>query len=198
MSKVYEFVFLSIRRLRILLWYTFTKFLFKRIEFGSYIYNATSINGFKYITIGRGSGVSSGAWILVDNSLNENVSLTIGNNNYIGRFLHLVCFNKIIVGNDVLIADKVYISDNVHNYQDVSKPIKEQGISIRGAVEIGDGAWIGENVSIIGAKIGKGSVISANAVVLSDIPDFCVAGGIPAKIIKKYNFETASWERIDQ
>ncbi|BCK32707.1 Putative acetyltransferase [Vibrio cholerae] len=195
---MYESTVVFIRRLRILSWFLFVKWFFKKISFGSYIYKPTSLSGLRFVSIGRKTGISDGAWIMVDNSISQNVAVTIGDNNYIGRYLHLICFNKVFIGNNVLIADKVYISDNIHNYQDVSKPIKEQGISIRGAVEIGDGAWIGENVSIIGAKIGKGSVISANAVVLSDIPDFCVAGGIPAKIIKKYNFETASWERIDQ
>ena len=59
-------------------------------------------------------------------------------------------------------------------------------------VEIGDGTWIGENVCIIGASIGKQCVIGANSVVLKDIPDYCVAVGLPAKVIKKYNFEASS------
>ncbi|MDX7821960.1 acyltransferase [Aeromonas caviae] len=195
---MYESTVVFIRRLRILIWFLFVKWSFKKISFGSYIYKPTSLSGLRFVSIGRKTGISVGAWIMADNSLSKNVAVNIGDNNYIGRYLHLICFNRVVIGNNVLIADKVYISDNVHNYQNVSKPIKEQGISIRGAVEIGDGAWVGENVSIIGARIGKGAVISANAVVLSDIPDFCVAGGIPAKIIKKYNFETASWERIGQ
>ena len=63
-------------------------------------------------------------------------------------------------------------------------------------VTIGEDSWIGENVCICGASIGKHCVIGANSVVTKDIPDYCVAAGIPAKVIKKYNFEKNSWDRI--
>jgi acetyltransferase-like isoleucine patch superfamily enzyme len=56
------------------------------------------------------------------------------------------------------------------------------------------GAWLGENVCVIGASIGKNSVIGANSVVTKNIPDYCVAVGSPAKVIKKYNVEKQIWE----
>ena len=63
-------------------------------------------------------------------------------------------------------------------------------------MEIGDGSWLGTHVVIAGnVKIGKHCVIGANSVVTKDIPDYCVAAGIPAKIIKKYNFDTCTWDR---
>ena len=63
-------------------------------------------------------------------------------------------------------------------------------------MEIGDGSWLGTHVVIAGnVKIGKHCVIGANSVVTKDIPDYCVAVGIPAKIIKKYNFDTCTWDR---
>ena len=65
-----------------------------------------------------------------------------------------------------------------------------------GKVRIGSGSWIGENACILGVIIGKQCVIGANSVVTKDIPDYSVAVGIPAKVIKKYNFETQQWERV--
>ena len=44
--------------------------------------------------------------------------------------------------------------------------------------------------------IGKHCVIGANSVVTKNIPDYCVAAGVPARIIKKYNFTTETWEKI--
>ena len=44
------------------------------------------------------------------------------------------------------------------------------------------GAWLGENVCVIGAKIGKQSIIAANSVV-TDIPDYCIAAGSPARLL---------------
>ena len=54
-----------------------------------------------------------------------------------------------------------------------------------GPVIIEDGVWIGDKVTILpNVRIGKNAVIGANSVVTKDIPENCVAGGIPAKIIK--------------
>jgi len=50
---------------------------------------------------------------------------------------------------------------------------------------------------IAGARhIGHNCVIGANSVVTSDIPDYCVAVGIPAKVIKKYDFKKKSWIKV--
>ena len=94
-------------------------------------------------------------------------------------------------------ADKVYISDNLHNYEDINAPVHSQAIKQLNPVIIGEVSWLGENVCIIGASVGKQSVIGANSVVTKDIPDYCVAVGAPAYIIKRYNFETKQWERTN-
>ena len=47
-----------------------------------------------------------------------------------------------------------------------------------------------------GVTIGKNSVIGANSVVTKDIPDYCVAVGAPAKVIKKYDFESGKWLKV--
>jgi acetyltransferase-like isoleucine patch superfamily enzyme len=88
------------------------------------------------------------------------------------------------------------VSDNLHTYEDVNVPVIKQGIKQCEEVEIGEGSWIGENVCVIGAKVGRHCVIGANAVVTEDIPDYSVAVGMPAKVIKKYNPEKGIWERI--
>ena len=53
-------------------------------------------------------------------------------------------------------------------------------------VTIGNDVWIGGNCVIMpGIKIGSGVVVGANSVVTKDIPDFCIALGSPAKVIRK-------------
>lgn len=62
---------------------------------------------------------------------------------------------------------------------------------------IGDGSWIGTNSVISGdVHIGKHCVIGANSVVIKDIPDYCVAVGTPAKVVKKYDFNEKKWISI--
>lgn len=95
-----------------------------------------------------------------------------------------------------LLAEHVYISDNLHGYSNINVPIKDQPLTQLRDVNIGEGSWIGENVCIIGASIGKNSVVGANSVVTHDIPDYCVAVGIPAKVIKKYNLDSCLWEKV--
>ena len=59
-----------------------------------------------------------------------------------------------------------------------------------GKVTVKKNAWIGMNVTICpGVTIGKYAVVAAGAVVTKDIPDYAVAGGVPAKVIKMLNPE---------
>ena len=81
----------------------------------------------------------------------------------------------------------MYITDCDHEYRDINVPVIDQGIAQRGQmVSIGEGSYIGINAVIVGnVKIGKHCVIGANSVVTKDVPDYCVAVGSPARVIKK-------------
>lgn len=113
----------------------------------------------------------------------------------IGNFNHIYATKRILLEENVLTADRVYISDNIHGYSAVNIPILAQPIVQKKEVVIGAGSWLGENVCVIGASIGKNCVIGANSVVTRDIPDFCVAVGAPARVVKKYNHITGIWEK---
>ena len=65
--------------------------------------------------------------------------------------------------------------------------VVEQGLTHLDAVDIGDGAWLGENVVVCpGVTIGRGAVIGANAVVREDVPDYSLAVGIPAHVVSVF------------
>lgn len=121
--------------------------------------------------------------------------LVIGSGSSIGNFNHITCINYVEIGEKVLTADRVHISDNTHGFEDPEAPILRQPTTSRGPVVIGPGSWLGEGVSVLSARIGRNCVIGANAVVTSDIPDFSVAVGVPARVIRRYNAESKRWER---
>lgn len=123
-------------------------------------------------------------------------TLFIGNNVQINDFVHISAWNKVIIGNDVLIASRVYISDvshgNLKSY-DISIPPNKQPLYWKEVV-IEDNVWIGENVCILpGVNVGRCSIIGAGSIVTKDIPAYSIAVGAPAKVIKKYDFNTQSW-----
>jgi len=128
-----------------------------------------------------------------------NKCLRIGNNVEMNDYVHIAAGECVSIGNHVLIASRVFISDLNHgNYtgslQD--SPLSEPNTRklSTNPVVINDDVWIGEGVSILaGVTIGKGSVIGASSVVTKDIPDYCIAVGNPAKVIKTYSFEKMEW-----
>jgi acetyltransferase-like isoleucine patch superfamily enzyme len=110
----------------------------------------------------------------------ENIS--IGNNTAIGHYVHIWGSGGVTIGSDVLIAAHCCITSLGH---DVSRPLMRQSV-IAKPVIIGDGCWLGYNVTVLpGVTIGKGSVIGAGSVVTKDIPPMSVAVGNPAKVLKK-------------
>lgn len=168
-----------------------------KIGSGSRLVKA-KIDGYKNIFIGSKVFINDQIWLAcLPLTGNKNCRLNIGDGTYIGRFCHLYATSKIEIGTKVLIADRVYITDNLHEFSDVKVPVIDQGVRQTNEVTIGDGAWLGENVSVIGASVGKQSVVGANSVVTKNIPDYCVAVGSPARIIKRFSFEKQEWVKTD-
>ena len=187
-----------------LILYRLTKGIYYKLRFAQFGKHAilrkpTTIDNPERIFIGN-QVVISYYGCLAANPLtgNDNCKLIIGDGTYVGRFCHIYATSRIEIQNKVLIADKVYISDNLHGYQDINIAIIDQAIVQANELVIGEGAWLGENVCVIGASVGKHSIIGANSVVNKDIPDYCIAVGSPAKIIKRYNFEKNIWQKTTE
>ena len=97
----------------------------------------------------------------------------------------ITAVKEVHVGAGALIARFVHISDHSHAFSDPELPVKEQGVTKVAAVYIGEGAWIGHEAVICpGVTIGRNSVIGANSVVNESVPDYCVAVGAPARVVK--------------
>jgi acetyltransferase-like isoleucine patch superfamily enzyme len=101
-----------------------------------------------------------------------------------GRDVTVDGYLDIEIGAASIVADRVYVTDFDHRTEDVTVPIKDQGI-VKTPVRIGRDVWIGTKVSVLrGTRVGQGSVLGANAVVRGDIPPFSVAVGAPARVVR--------------
>jgi acetyltransferase-like isoleucine patch superfamily enzyme len=91
------------------------------------------------------------------------------------------------------------VSDHTHGYDPIpGKFPLDQDLFSKGPVILEAACFIGYRVSVMpGVRIGKGCVIGSHSVVTKNIPDYCMAAGVPAKIIKKYNFNTLRWEPVN-
>lgn len=110
----------------------------------------------------------------------------IGDYSGIGRKSR-IC-GKCIIGDYVVMGPEVYIYTVNHETSRIDIPIKLQGDRKEQVVRIGNDVWIGARVTILpGVTIGNGCVIGAGAVVAKDVPDYAVAVGNPAKVVKYRN-----------
>lgn len=160
-----------------------------------------------------------------NSSIREGRNIEIGNNVYIGKYARLECYSrykgkdyfpiieikdnvkiannftvlaasKVLIEEDALIAGNVMITTENHSIDNPKIPYRNQELKTQD-VHIGKNVWIGEKVCILpGVTIGDGSVIGALSVVTKSIPEYCVACGNPAKIIKKFDFNTNLWIKV--
>jgi len=134
--------------------------------------------------IGYHLNMYSGVKLFADR---KNAKISIGNNTRIhGSCVH--AYNSIEIGNNCLIAANCQIIDgNGHNtsFSNIENRINTIGTSK--PITIMDNVWLATNVIVLpGVTIGEGSIISANSVVINNIPSMVLAGGNPAKVIKRY------------
>ena len=124
------------------------------------------------VKIGKGSTIHMWA------NFFQPKNISIGQDTIVGDHAFLDGRAKLIIGNHVDIASSVMIYNSEHDLS------KEDFSAIEESVEIGDYVFIGPRVIILpGVKIGKGAVIAAGAVVTSDVAEFTIVGGVPAKLI---------------
>lgn len=112
------------------------------------------------------------AWIPASANIGKNVKFGYGG-------LGVVIHSRAVIGNHVLIAQNVTIAG------------KNSEVPV-----IGDNVYIGAGAKILGGiRIGNGSIVGANAVVVKDVPSRCIVGGVPARVIKE-NIEISDYEQI--
>lgn len=152
------------------------------------------------LILGKGCSIESGVRFYVNNGSIEigdhcfiftgvifntyGGKIKVGNDCTFNPYSIIYGDGNTFIGNNVRIAAHTVIVPANHNYMNRNIPIKDQGSSKKG-IFINDDVWIGAGVSILdGVVVNKGAVIGAGSVVKSDIPQFAVCVGVPAKVIK--------------
>lgn len=117
-----------------------------------------------------------------------------------GDGIHIGINTFINYNNFFDLSAEIFIGDNVRigmgstfvtGTHKIGNPDMRGGDPVTAPIKIGNGCWIGANVTILpGVTIEEGSVIAAGAVVMSNVPTNCLFGGVPAKLLKKYELES--------
>jgi acetyltransferase-like isoleucine patch superfamily enzyme len=157
----------------------------------SIIRRRTRMDVFPYNKFELGARSTIEDFATINNGVGD---VSIGNHTIIG--LANVIIGPVRIGNDVMLAQNIVVSGLNHGYEDVNLSPSAQQVSCK-QITISDDVWIGANCVITaGVTLGKHSIIGAGSVVTKDVPDFCVAVGNPAKVIKRYNSGSGKWEKL--
>lgn len=116
---------------------------------------------------------------------------------YICQFFSAMAGGNITIKENTLIASYVAVIGENHSVNpEIGVQYGDQPL-IKEDVEIGKNCWIGEKVVILpGVTIGDWSIIGACSVVNKSIPPYSIAVGNPARVVKRYDFESKQWKRV--
>jgi acetyltransferase-like isoleucine patch superfamily enzyme len=135
--------------------------------------------GYGRLVIGKWTHIGNGNAIRCHEG-----NLRIGEKCVFGKDNTINCYLDIEIGAATIVADWVYICDFDHVFDDVTRPIKDQGI-VKSRVRIGPDVWIGTKATVLrGSTIGNGCVLAAHTVVTGAVPAYSVVAGIPGRVVK--------------
>lgn len=172
----------------------FYRLFFKKIGWNSYIGSIVFLLGGKYIIIANKVRIFPGLRMEVHNKgkiiIEEDIS--------IGQNIHITSSDlELRIGKHTTILGNVFITNIDHNYQEIGKHVLKQSMLVK-HTEIGENCFIGYGAAIqAGTILGKQCIVGANSVVRGIFPDYSVIVGAPAKVIKRYCFETATWRKVN-
>jgi acetyltransferase-like isoleucine patch superfamily enzyme len=136
------------------------------------------------LTIGEHAYFEPGVWLTSDTG-----RISIGGGTLVNLNVMIAAVDAVTIGEHCMLANGCLITDGNHRFDDPDKPVPWQGFVSKGPVTIGDNVWLGANVVVTsGVAIGRRSVIGANSVVTSDIPEFSIAAGAPARVLKQVTY----------
>lgn len=149
----------------------------------------------KYISIGERVKIGPYSRLEVTNYTDTYLGtiITIGDGTSIEHAVHVYGTIGLKIGSNCMIASGCMITDNNHGINLEDGIYKNQKLTSE-CVQIGNNCWLGENVCVLpGVSIGDNCIIGCNSVVAHSIPEYSIAVGSPARVIKKYDQQIRKW-----
>lgn len=110
------------------------------------------------------------------------INIEIGRDVFIGYGAWIQGAGGIVIEDEVLIAPYAVLIAGNHKMQNGSYRFE----NVRAPIRIGKGSWISAHATVTcGVTIGEGVLLAANAVATKDIPSYCIAGGVPAQVLRQ-------------
>ena len=136
-------------------------------------------------TDNQGIQIGSGVFVGRNTILScKNGDIVIDDRANIGFNCEIFSASRVHVGKDILMAAYPYLVGGDHLYDRTDIPVLQQGRTARG-IDVADNVWLGTHVVVTdGSTIGRDAIIGAGAVVVGDVPEFAIATGIPAKVVR--------------
>lgn len=160
-----------------------TRLVHRRVRFGS----RCDVRRGARFEVARGADVRFGDGCVLDHgfTLESRGRIDVGSRTVFGHHCTLAADERVEIGENCLIAEMVSIRDHDHAFSSTEVSIIDQGRKTA-PVHIGDNVWVGAKATINkGVSIGSNTVVGAHAVVTGDLPDNCVAVGIPARVVRQ-------------
>ncbi len=169
----------------------FYSFFFKKFSFPSHIGVPIFTHGLSRVVVNKRVRIFPGLRI----ETHYQGTITFEEGVSIGQNFHITSAGNLVIGKNTTISGNVFITNIDHEYQNIGEHILDQKMIVKETV-IGENCFLGFGVAIqAGTVLGKQCVIGASSVVRGTFPDYSVIVGIPAKVIKRYNPLTATWEK---
>jgi acetyltransferase-like isoleucine patch superfamily enzyme len=136
------------------------------------------------LEIGADAYFEPGVWLTSDAG-----RIVIGAGCLLNLNVMVAAVDAVTIGDHCMLANGCLVTDGNHRFDDPERPVPWQGFTSKGPVTIGDNVWLGANVVVTsGVRIGRRAVIGANSVVIDDIPEFAIAAGAPARVLKAITY----------
>lgn len=160
---------------------------------GSFVHHTSSFVRPENIAIGPRVMLFRGARIEAVGAA-EAPQVVLGDGVSIQRDVHIGACLKVEILEGTVFGAGVYVTDHDHDYRDPKRGYFGTGELLAAPVRIGPKAWIGERAIVLkGVTIGEGAIVGAGALVNRDVPPYSIAVGVPAKVIRRFDFDAGQW-----